>query len=165
VTIHGTYSSAAGAFEISDDSTNWYPSFAAGLGGDDFYGSGFGQGGSTLTNTSVSFLVSTGGGSSFRTRLTAISGGSISVRITPISNARPQTIASQLFLKSASSNSLAAIGGNQPLDGVTNSSLNPSLNTNSFISGFNGTTWDRIRTYGTGILATATNNAGSSNGA
>lgn len=150
VTFNGTYGNSTGAFEISDDAgITWYAisaSMFSGLGVSNAIGvseSGWGQGGNPLTNNIVAFLVPTGGAPQFRVRATTITSGSINIRITPVSGASQFTQAAQIFVRSGGT--VSSLSGNQPLDGVANSGLNPSLYVSSFPSIYNSAaqTWTR----------------------
>lgn len=81
ITIAGTYGTASAIFELSDDSgTTWFPISAARTDG-----SGSDVGYTSLTNTSRAWLVAVAGYDLVRIRSTAVTSGTVNVRISSTS--------------------------------------------------------------------------------
>lgn len=77
ISINGTYATASGVFEASDDSgTTWYPVNCARSDG-----SASETGYTTLTNTNRQWSCPVGGNDSLRVRSTAVATGTVNVRV------------------------------------------------------------------------------------
>src|SRR5580658_5909079 len=77
VSINGTYGTASGVFEVSDDNgTTWYPVLATRADG-----TGTETGYTGLTNTNRQWVIPIVGNDSIRVRSTAVASGTVNVRV------------------------------------------------------------------------------------
>jgi hypothetical protein len=89
VSISGTYGTATGVFELSDDAgTTWYP-----IQGSRIDSCTVELGYTTLTNTNRVWTLPISGGDSFRVRSTAVASGTVNVRISVSSAVPPSSTA------------------------------------------------------------------------
>lgn len=183
VSINGTYGTATGVFEISDDGgTTWYSVNAARSDG-----SAIETGYTSLTNTNRMWTLSVSGADQFRIRSTAVASGTVNARISVESMPTPEaasiTIPGTVAVTESGTWNVganSAIGATIPanaffiggtdgtnLQGVrTLSPTNAQANTISLVTAargqvHNGTNWDLLLsaaaatgTNGTGLLGT-----------
>lgn len=182
VSINGTYNTASGVFEISDDGgTTWYSVNAARTDG-----SAIETGYTSLTNTNRMWTLSVSGADEFRVRSTAVTSGTANMRLSIESMPTPEAAsvsipgtvavtesgtwnvgsssatgsavpanAFYIGINGASGNLVGMVGASTISDGNTGSTY-PMLGN----ADWNGASWDRQRTVsnatnsvGTGITA------------
>lgn len=106
VSINGTYGTATGVFEVSDDSgTTWYSVNAARSDG-----SAVETGYTSLTNTGRMWTLSVSGADEFRVRSTAVASGTVNVRISVESMPTPEAATVSVYQATASNLNATVVG-------------------------------------------------------
>lgn len=106
VSINGTYGTATGVFEVSDDSgTTWYSVNAARVDG-----SAVETGYTTLTNTNRMWTLSVSGADQFRVRSTAVASGTVNVRISVESMPTPEAASVTAYQPTAANLNATVVG-------------------------------------------------------
>lgn len=94
VSVNGTYGTATGVFEVSDDGgTTWYSVNAARSDG-----TGLETGYTSLTNTNRMWTLSVSGADEFRVRSTAVVSGTVNVRLSVESMPTPEAASVSAYL-------------------------------------------------------------------
>lgn len=106
VSINGTYGTATGVFEISDDAgTTWYSVNAARTDG-----SAVEVGYTALTNTNRMWTLSVSGADEFRVRSTAVASGTVNVRISVESMPTPEAASITAYQPTAGNFNATVVG-------------------------------------------------------
>lgn len=106
VSISGTYGTATGVFEISDDGgTTWYSVNAARTDG-----SGVETGYSALINTARMWTLSVSGADEFRVRSTAVASGTANIRISVESMPTPESASVSAYQPTAANFNATIVG-------------------------------------------------------
>lgn len=122
VSISGTYGTATGVFEISDDSgTTWYSVNAARSDG-----SGIETGYTSLTNTNRMWTLSVSGADEFRVRSTAVASGTVNVRVSVESMPTPEAASVSVY-QPTGTNLHAVLDANSGVD-IGKLTANQSVN-------------------------------------
>lgn len=106
VSINGTYGTATGVFEISDDGgTTWYSVNAARTDG-----SAVEVGYASLTNTNRMWTLSVSGADEFRVRSTAVASGTVNVRLSIESMPTPEAASVSAYQATAANFNATVVG-------------------------------------------------------
>src|SRR6185312_13362670 len=171
VSISGTYGTASGIFEISDDNgTTWYTVNAARTDG-----TAIETGYTSLTNTNRMWTLSVSGADQFRVRSTAVASGTVNVRISIESMPTPEaasvtTYQGGSWIVGSSATTGAAVPTTAFLVGAKDGSANlQPLSTSNNVSDaggstslatttgyYNGSNYDRGRSIVNGTNSTGT---------
>lgn len=116
VSINGTYGTATGVFEISDDGgTTWYSVNAARTDGTSIE-----TGYTSLTNTNRMWTLSVSGADEFRVRSTAVASGTVNVRLSIESMPTPEAASVSAYQATAANLNATVVGTVTSNIGTTN---------------------------------------------
>lgn len=133
ISVHGTYGTASGVFEISDDGgTTWF-----GVQGSRTDSSVLESGYTSLTNTTRAWNIPVNGADAFRVRSTAVASGTVSVNLSISGPVTPTvSISAGVLTSQYPANSTPITASTTGTTGVVTATLAGVAGKTTYISGF-----------------------------